>query len=79
MTARAMRIAGPILLVATPVGVILGVREAYRLAGARMALLMVVMIGIVGALVWWTVHRIRREAAAERAQDDGNDGSAGRG
>ena len=56
-----MRIARPILLVTTPVGVIFGVREAYRLAGPRMALLMVAMLAIVGAFVWWTVHRIRQE------------------
>jgi uncharacterized membrane protein YqjE len=56
-----VRIARPILLVTTPVGVIFGVREAYRLAGPRMALLMVAMLAIVGAFVWWTVHRIRQE------------------
>ncbi len=56
-----MRIARPILLVTTPVGVIFGVREAHRLAGPRMALLMVAMLAVVGAFVWWTVYRIRRE------------------
>ena len=56
-----MRIARPILLVTTPVGVIFGIREAYRLAGPRMALLMVAMLAIVGAFLWWTVHRIRQE------------------
>jgi uncharacterized membrane protein YqjE len=56
-----VRIARPILLVTTPIGVIFGVREAYRLAGPRMALLMVAMLAIVGAFVWWTVHRIRQE------------------
>jgi uncharacterized membrane protein YqjE len=56
-----VRIARPILLVTTPVGVIFGIREAYRLAGPRMALLMVAMLAIVGAFAWWTVHRIRQE------------------
>ena len=61
-----MRIARPILLVTTPIGVIFGLREAYRLAGPRMALLMAGMLAIVGALVFWTVRRIRQESAAEQ-------------
>lgn len=56
-----MRIARPILLTSTPVGVVLGLREAWRLAGPRMALLMAAMIAVVGAFVWWTVKRIREE------------------
>ena len=63
-----MRIAGPILLVSTPIGVIFGLREAWRLAGPKMALLMAAMIAVVGALVWWTIRRIRQERAHERAQ-----------
>ena len=61
-----MRIAGPILLVWTPVGVIFGLREAWRLAGPKMAVLMAAMLAVVGALVWWTVLRIRQERALER-------------
>ena len=61
-----MRIAGPILLVWTPVGVIFGLREAWRLAGPKMAVLMAAMIAVVGVLVWWTVRRIRQERALER-------------
>ena len=66
-----MRIARPILLVSTPIGVLFGLREAWRLAGPKMALLMVAMVAVVGTLVWWTVRRIRAEHAAERAADDG--------
>ena len=33
-----------------------------------MALLMVAMLTVVGALVWWTVRRIRQESAIERAR-----------
>ena len=65
-----MRIAGPILLVSTPLGVIFGLREAWRLAGPKMAVLMAVMLAIVGALVWWTVHRIRAEHAADLASNE---------
>jgi lysozyme family protein len=60
-----MRIARPILLVTTPVGVIFGLREAWRLAGPKMALLMAAMLAIVGGLVWWTVRRIREEQKAD--------------
>ena len=56
-----MRIARPMLLVTTPVGVVFGLREAWRLAGPGMALLMAAMLGVVGALVWMTVRTIRRE------------------
>ena len=56
-----MRIARPILLVTTPLGVAFGLREAWRLAGPPMAVLMAAMLAVVAALVWWTVRRIREE------------------
>lgn len=56
-----MRIARPILLVSTPIGVVFGLREAWRLAGPGMAVLMAAMLGVVGALVWMTVSTIRKE------------------
>lgn len=56
-----MRIARPILLVSTPIGVIFGLREAWRLAGPGMAVLMAAMISVVGGFVWMTVRRIRKE------------------
>jgi uncharacterized membrane protein YqjE len=56
-----VRIAGPILLVTTPVGVLFGLREAWRLAGPAMAVLMAMMLAVVSAFVWWTVRRIRQE------------------
>lgn len=61
-----MRIARPILLVSTPIGVVFGLREAWRLAGPKMALLMAAMLTVVGLLAWWTVRRIRQERARER-------------
>jgi hypothetical protein len=63
-----LRIAGPILLVSTPIGVIFGLREAWRLAGPGMAVLMAAMLTVVGLLVWWTVRRIRQERAHEQAR-----------
>ena len=56
-----MRIARPILLVTTPIGVVLGVREAWRLAGPAMAVLMIAMVAVVGTFIWMTVRTIRRE------------------
>jgi hypothetical protein len=56
-----VRIARPILLVSTPVGVLFGLREAWRLAGPLMALLMAAMVAVVGGFVWMTVRTIRRE------------------
>jgi hypothetical protein len=65
-----MRIARPILLVTTPVGVVLGIREAWRLAGPGMALLMAAMISVVGGFIWMTVRTIRRERAAAGSSRD---------
>ncbi len=56
-----MRIARPILLATTPLGVAFGLREAWRLAGPGLALLMAAMLLVVSALVWMTVRRIRQE------------------
>jgi hypothetical protein len=56
-----MRIARPILLVSTPIGVIFGLHEAWRLAGPRMMLLMAAMLAVVGGFMWMTVRTIRKE------------------
>ena len=56
-----MRIARPILLVTTPIGVIFGLREAWRLAGPAMAVLMALMVAVVGGFIWMTVRTVRRE------------------
>ncbi len=56
-----MRIARPILLVSTPIGVVFGLREAWRLAGPGMAVLMALLLAIVSAFIWMTVRTIRKE------------------
>lgn len=61
-----MRIAKPLLLVSTPLGVVWGLFEAYRLAGG-LVLLMAAMMGVVGAGMGTVVLTIRREQAAARA------------
>ena len=56
-----MRIARPILLVSTPVGVVFGLREAWRIAGPGMAALMALLLAVVSAFIWMTVRTIRKE------------------
>jgi len=64
----AMRIAKPLLLVSTAIGVIIGVHEAFRLAGG-LAFVLVAMLGLLSAAIGSVVATIRREQRAngERA------------
>ena len=61
-----MRIAKPLLLVTTPIGVVWGLFEAYRLAGG-LVILMAAMIGTLAAAAGTVVATVRRERAAERS------------
>ena len=61
-----MRIAKPLLLVTTPIGVLEGFYECYRLAGGLL-FLMVAMVGVMGVAVASIVATIRREERASRA------------
>lgn len=63
-----MRIARPILLVSTPVGVLFGLREAWRLAGPGMAVLMALLLAIVSTFIWMTVRTIRKERVDSPAE-----------
>jgi len=56
-----MRIAKPILLVSTPLGVIGGIYEAGRFH-AVLAVLMAMLVGVIGVFSLMTVRRIRAEA-----------------
>ena len=60
-----MKIAKPILLVSTPLGVLGGVFEAYRLAGG-LVILAAAMVALLGVAAGTVVYTVRREAAAER-------------
>ena len=62
-----MRIAKPILLVSTPIGLGLGLYEAYRLAGG-LVLLMAAMLTVIGAAMASVVSTIRREQAELRSK-----------
>jgi uncharacterized protein (DUF58 family) len=60
-----MRIAKPVLLVTTPIGVVWGLLEAYRLAGG-LVILMAAMVGTLTAAAGTVVATVRRERTAER-------------
>ena len=74
-----MRIAKPLLLVTTPVGLAIGLYEGWRLAGGLvfiMAALMLV-IGVAMASVVMTIRRERaaeekKQAALNKGADDGS-------
>jgi hypothetical protein len=57
-----MRIARPLLLVTTPIGVAAGLREAWRFHW-WLAVLMAALIAVIGAFFLYTWRRIRRESA----------------
>lgn len=61
-----MKIAKPLLLVITPLGVLDGFYECYRLAGGLL-FLMVAMVGVMVAALGTVVATIRREERASKA------------
>ena len=69
-----MRIAKPILLVTTPIGVAWAMLEAWRFHW-WLAVLMAVLVGVISAFTWMTLRRIRREQSAT-AQPSSIDSSA---
>lgn len=59
-----MRIAKPILAVTTPVGVAIGLYEAWQF-GPHLAILMALMMAVVAGLIFYTVRRIRAERGTQ--------------
>ena len=55
-----MRIAKPLLIITTPVGVVWGLLEAHRLAGG-LVFLMAVLVLFMSAAIAMVVQTIRRE------------------
>ena len=55
-----VRIAKPILLTITPLGVGLGLVEAAGV-GTWLLVLMLVLLSFISAATWYTVSRLRRE------------------
>lgn len=62
-----MRIAKPLLLITTPIGLAFGLYEGWRLAGG-LVFLMAALILVFGAAMGSVVLTIRKERAAERAK-----------
>ena len=64
-----MRIAKPILMVTTPVGLIGGFHEAYQLAG-NLVWLMVAMVSVLTAFVVFLIRIARREQTDRAPRTD---------
>jgi hypothetical protein len=62
-----MRIAKPLLLVTTPLGVITGLAEAYRLAGG-LVVTMAAMLCLIGTAFCTVILTVRREQNQLRSQ-----------
>lgn len=58
-----MRIAKPILLTTTPLGIGLGLVEAAGV-GTWLLVLMLVLLGFISAAAWYTVTHLHRERRA---------------
>ena len=63
-----MRIAKPLLLVTTPIGLIDGFYECYKLAGG-LVFLMVALVGVLGVAMATVIATIRREGSAGVKED----------
>lgn len=59
-----MRIAKPLLLVTTPLGIAGAIYEAYRLAGG-LVFLMVALLSLIGVAMGSLVLTLRREAQTQ--------------
>ncbi len=60
-----MKIAKPLLLITTPIGLVSGLYEGYRLAGG-LVLIMAALILFMTAAMGSVIMTIRKERAAER-------------
>lgn len=70
-----MKIAKPLLLVTTPIGLAYGLYEGYRLAGG-LVFLMAAMICVIAAAMGSVVLTIRRERQSEGSKRESNPVSA---
>lgn len=61
-----MKIAKPLLMITTPIGVVAGLYECVRLAGG-LVIVMLAMVGVMLAALVTVVATVRREARADRA------------
>jgi uncharacterized membrane protein len=60
-----MRIAKPLLLVLTPIGVVVGLIHGYRVAGGLVVLMagMLMIVGVAAVTVVMAIRREQRDAA----------------
>ena len=63
-----MKIAKPMLLVTTPIGLVFGIYEGFRFAGG-LVFLMVALIALIGVAMGTVVATVRREKREEQARD----------
>jgi len=64
-----MRIAKPLLLVTTPIGVVGGLHAAWQLAGG-LVFLMLAMVALMCCAIGSVVLTIRREARPDARQEE---------
>ena len=64
-----MKIAKPLLLVSTPLGMVTGLIEAYRLVGGLAILMfaMMAMLGVAAAGVVYTIRKEKKEWTASKS------------
>jgi hypothetical protein len=67
---RCVKIAKPLLLITTPIGLAYGLYEGYRLAGG-LVFLMAAMICVLAVAMGSVVLTVRRERDAERRKHEG--------
>lgn len=67
-----MRIARPLLLATTPIGVVGGIHEAFRIAGG-LAFLMIALLAMIGVAVAMLVATVRKERLAEAKAGEMNE------
>jgi Na+-transporting methylmalonyl-CoA/oxaloacetate decarboxylase gamma subunit len=72
-----MKIAKPMLLVTTPIGVVLGIYEGFRLAGG-LVFLMIALLSVIGIAMGTVVATVRREKAEEERAALAKAAAAGR-
>jgi hypothetical protein len=59
-----MRIGKPLILTITPIGIALGLYEAYRV-GPGIFFLMIALMSFIGVAIFSVVRTVRRERAEE--------------
>lgn len=62
-----MRIAKPMLLITTPIGLAIGLYEGWRLAGGLVFIMGALML-VIGAAFGTVIYTIRKERAEEEAR-----------